>query len=51
LRFGVSDLETEDFPAAVSGDANGDNDRLRQPHPPADPGFAAGGIQEHIRVC
>jgi hypothetical protein len=48
--FAVADIEPEDLPAALSGDAGGDHDRFG-----GDQAAAAhvevGGIQEHVRVA
>ncbi|MCB5276074.1 hypothetical protein BJG92_03629 [Arthrobacter sp. SO5] len=49
LVFAVADVESEDFPASVCGDAEGDHDRLGHDAVP-DAGLAVGRVQEHIRV-
>ncbi len=49
LRFGVSHLESEDFPAPIGGDPDRDDYGLGD-DPPADPRFAVGRVKEHIRV-
>ena len=49
LVLTVTNIESEDFPAPVGGDAESNHDRLGH-HPVPDPGLAIGRIQEHIRV-
>lgn len=49
LRFRLADLEAEDLPPPVGGDADRDHDSLRD-HAAADAGFAVGRVEEHVRV-
>ena len=45
--LGISDVETEDLPATVGGDSDGDDDRLGD-DPVIHPRFAVGRVEENI---
>lgn len=49
LGLGVADVEAEDLPGAVGGDADRHDDRLGDDLPP-DAGLAVRRVDEHIRV-
>ena len=49
LRFGLPDLEAEDLAASIGGDADRDDDRLRD-HSPPNSCFAVGRVEEHVGI-
>jgi hypothetical protein len=44
----VTNVQAEDFPAAVGGHAGGNDDRAAD-HAAVDPGLEVGGVQEQVR--
>ena len=50
LVLAVTDVETEDLTAALSGDPGGDHDRFAGDQPAA-ANVQVGRIQEHVRVA